>query len=91
METLLCDDDFVGIIRDLVVSSGRATSKDFDLSSSSIVPAVRDHELKHVNKTVSGKRLDDNKIIIDRTYSGEGLDVAKPVVATSYFNTIVTA
>lgn len=98
METLLGDDDFIGTIRDLVLSSGRASANDLEqvnvsTKDSASAPAVKVHEVRQlVNRTVSGKVLDEKKPLLERSVSGRVLDDKKHVVEIGYrTRSLVTA
>ncbi|KAG0604636.1 hypothetical protein M758_10G186000 [Ceratodon purpureus] len=89
LETLLGDDDFIGTIGDLVVSSGRASAKDLKevnvSNNSASAPAVKVPDVRQlVNRTVSGKVLDENKPLLERSVSGRVLDDKKHVVEIGY-------
>lgn len=90
METLLGDDDFIGKIRDLVVSSGRASAKDLEQVNAPIkdfgsAPAMKVHEVMQlVNRTLSGRMLDEKKPLLERSVSGRVLDEKKHVVEIGY-------
>jgi 4-alpha-glucanotransferase len=88
METLLGDDDFLGTIRDLVVSSGRASDKDFEQVNASMEtsaiecePAVSVQEVSlPAHRNISGVVLNDKKAALERSFSGRVLDDNKHVV-----------
>jgi len=92
METLLGDDDFLGTIRDLVVSSGRASDKDFEQVNSSMKTSAIEFERAvsvqevspPVHRNVSGVVLNDKKAALERSLSGRVLDDNKHVVEIGY-------
>ena len=91
METLLGDDDFMGTIRDLVASSGRASAKDLDqvnasTKDSASASAVKVYEARQGlgGRTLSGKMFDEKKSVLERTVSGRLLDDKKHVVEIGY-------
>jgi len=92
METLLGDDGFLGDIRDLVVSSGRASDNDFERANPSTETFASESESavkaekvsSPLNTTVSGKVLDDKKAVLERSLSGRVLDDNKHVVEIGY-------
>lgn len=92
METLLGDNDFLGTIRDLVVSSGRASSNDSDrmIASTTVSATVSElaatvQELKPaVNRSKSGKVVDQKTAGLERSISGRVLDDNKHVVEIGF-------
>lgn len=92
METLLGDNDFLGTIRNLVVSSGRASFNDSGrmiasttVSASESELAATVQELKAaLNRPKTEKVVDDKKAGLERSISGRVLDDNKHVVEIGY-------